>query len=418
MDLNSLIYALGLSGFFASRAFLPAFAAAVALKYGEHIPILKGIDFVQEMANAPTWFTHPTVVWGLGALAVVELLADKSPEARELMEKGLVYVKAALSAATSFGLLSASDAAVVGEVISQASFFDSIPAAIAGGITFVLSKTRNGVVEILSEADDDDTLGVRRFISWCEEVWAMFGVWILLAIPLAVLVLNGVVFGVLWLIRRRHDGRMEAARVECPGCGTRIHCFATACLSCGAANPSPRALGALGGMRDETQSDSAAQKTRLLELKRSPKSGEKVTGRDVDLVCEADGQRLFGDPALTRRYIETVDGRLPRVLAISAALGFVPVLGLIAGVIYYRFQLVAPYRRYLPWSKGLVTKWLIRILLLLLAALQIVGFGIFAVPLMALINHWMYRTAFSSRLRKKGLLDAPGGSPTAETQAP
>ncbi len=402
--INSLLYATGLSGFFASRAFLPAFAAAFAMKYGHLVPWLGNIDFIQKMADAPTWFTHPTVVWGLGALAVAEMLAERSPEIREVLDEGLVYVKSGLSAATSYGLLSASDAAVVGEIVSEAGFFDSIPAAISGGLTFFLTMTRNGVVGILSEADEDDSLGMRKFISWCEELWATFGVWILLAIPGAVLLLNGIVFGVLFIIRKRHEGKMEDARIECPKCQTRIHCFSTACLSCDAPNENPIALGALGGMLEERQSDSVAQKVRLIELKRSPKSGEKVKGRGADIVCKEDGVSVFAEKDVNEQYFKTVDGRLPKVLIVSAVLGFVPILGLIAGVIYYRLQLVAPYRRYLPWSKGFLTKWLVRLVLLGLAALQIVGFGIFAVPLMALINHWMYRGAFRSGLKKQGLL--------------
>lgn len=407
MDLNSLVYALGLSGFFASRAFLPAFAAAFAMKYGASIPFLGSIDLVQKMtekmADAPTWFTSPLVVWGLGALAVAEMLAERSPEIREVMDEGMVYVKSGLSAATSYGLLSASDAAVVGDVISQAGFFDSIPAAFSGGLTFVLTMTRNSVVGIISEADEDDSLGMRKFISWCEELWATFGVWILLAIPGAVLLLNAIVFGVLYLIRKRHEAKMEAARIVCPSCQTRIHCFATACLSCGAANPEPVALGSLGGLLDRKETDVVAQKVRLLELKRSPKSGEKAKGRGTDIVCKEDGVALFGDAAVNEAYFSTVDGRLPKVLLVSAVLGLVPVLGLIAGVIYYRFQLVAPYRRYLPWRKGFLAKWLVRLVLLGLAALQIVGLGIFAVPLMAFLNHWMYRGTFRSDLRKRGL---------------
>ncbi|MBD5781838.1 hypothetical protein IEN85_20220 [Pelagicoccus sp. NFK12] len=402
--INSLLYATGLSGFFASRAFLPAFAAAFAMKYGHLVPWLGSIEFVQKMADAPTWFTHPAVVWGLGALAVAEMLAERSPEIRELLDEGLVYAKTGLSAATSYGLLSAADAEVVGDLVSQAGFLDSIPAAISGGLTFFLTMTRNGVVGILSEADEDDSLGMRKFISWCEEIWATFGVWVLLAIPAAVLLLNGIVFGVLYLIRKRHEGKMEAARIECPKCQTKIHCFATACLSCDTPNENPVALGFLGGMLEEKQRDVMAQKVRLIELKRSPKSGEKVKGRGADITCQEDSVAVFGDKEVNEQYFKTVDARLPKVLIVSAALGFVPILGLIAGVIYYRLQLVAPYRRYLPWSKGFLTKWLVRLVLLLLAALQIVGFGIFAVPLMALINHWMYRNAFRSGLKKKGLI--------------
>lgn len=403
--INSILYSAGLSGFFASRAFLPAFAAAFAMKYGHLVPGLGSIEFIQKISSsAPTWFTHPAVVWGLGALAIAEMLAERSPELRELLDDGMVYVKTGLAAATSFGLLSASDAQVVGDMVSQASIWDTLPAAISGGLTYVLTMTRNGVVGILSEADEDDSLGMRKFISWCEELWATFGVWILLAIPGAILLLNGIVFGILYVIRKRHEGKIEEARVECPNCRARIHCFSTACLSCDTPNENPIALGSLGGMLETRESDLIAQKVRLIELKRSPKSGEKVKGRGADIVCKEDGVLVFADKEVNQRYFETVDGRLPKVLLVSAVLGFVPILGLIAGVVYYRLQLVAPYRRYLPWSKGFLTKWLVRLVLLVLAALQIVGLGIFAVPLMALINHWMYRGAFRSGLKKKDLL--------------
>ncbi|MBC2606809.1 hypothetical protein [Pelagicoccus albus] len=404
MDLNSLLYAFGLSGFFASRAFLPAFAAAFAMKYGSSFPWLGNIEFIKEMANAPSWFTHPAVVLGLGALALAEMLAERSPELRELMDEGLVYLKSGLSMATSYGLLSASDAAVAGDIISQAGILESIPAALTGGLTFFLSMTRNGVVGILSEADEDDSLGLRKFINWCEELWATFGVWMLLALPAAVLLLNGIVFGVLFLIRKRHESKMEDARIECPSCGTRIHCFSTACLKCDAPNPSPVALGMLGGMLERKEPNLTAQKVRLIELKRSPKSGEKVKGRGADISCQEDGIVLFSDPALNQTYFETVDSRLPKVLMVAAVLGFIPLLGLIIGVIYYRIQLVAPYRRFLPWSKSFLTKWLVRIVLLILAMLQLVPvLGGLALPLMAFINHWMYRSAFKSALKKKGL---------------
>lgn len=404
--INSLLYATGLSGFFASRAFLPAFAAAFAMKYGHLVPWLGDIEFIEKMSNvAPTWFTHPTVIWGLGALALAEMLAERSPEIRELLDEGLVYAKTGLSAATSYGLLSATDAAVVGDIVSQAGFWDSVPAAISGGLTFFLTITRNGVVGILTEADQDDSLGLRKLISWCEELWATFGVWILLAIPGAVLLLNGIVFGVLYVIRKCHEGKMEAARVECPKCQTRIHCFATACLSCDTPNENPVALGSLGGMLEERQSDLTAQKVRLIEMKRSPKSGEKVKGRGADIVCKEDGVAIFADKAVNEAYFKTVDARLPKVLGICAVLGLVPILGLIAGIIFYRLQLVAPYRRYLPWSKGFLTKWLVRLVLIVLALLQLVpGAGAIAVPLMALINHWMYRGAFRSGLKKKELI--------------
>ncbi len=404
MDFNALLYSLGLSGFFSSRAFLPAFLTALALKYGDSIPLLGSLDFIKTSAENPSWFTHPVALWGLGLLALAELLADKSPELRQLMDEGSVYAKTALSAATTFGLLSVADKEAVENVISQAGIFDLIPAALSGAVTYLCAGVRQAAVSIVDDADEDDSLGIRGFISWCEELWALGGVWLLMAIPVVGLALIAFVYGILWLIRKRHEAKEEASKVACPACQARIHPFATACYACGAAIAAPRKIGALGGAREETESSIEAQKIRLLAQKRSPLSGDRVKGRGIALVCAADGQMLFGDRALNRRYIETIDSRLPKVLLVSGLLGIVPILGLVAGVIYYRFQLVGPYRRYLTWGRGFVVKWLLRLLFLFLALLQAVPVaGWVSVPLMAFLNHRFYRRAFCRSLREAGL---------------
>ncbi len=50
MNLNSLLYSLGLSGLFSSRIFLPAFVTALFMKYGHSWPLLNNIEFLSEMA--------------------------------------------------------------------------------------------------------------------------------------------------------------------------------------------------------------------------------------------------------------------------------------------------------------------------------------------------------------------------------
>lgn len=84
----------------------------------------------------------------------------------------------------------------------------------------------------------------------------------------------------------------------------------------------------------------------------------------------------------------------------------VPVLGLIAGVIYYRLRLVAPFRRYLTFGRSFVTKWMLGLILIALAVLQVSFGGIIAVPLMALLNFWFYRSAFKKALVKANLESA------------
>lgn len=402
--LSSLFYSFGLSGFIASRAFLPAFITALAMKHGDKIPMIGNLDFVKNAAENPNWFTHPVVLWGLGILAVVEFLADKSPEARELLDEGMVYAKTAISAATTMGLLGPEDAAAASDLISQAGVFDVLPAAFFAGVTYVFASTRCGVMGILNEADQDDALGIRGFVSWCEELWAFLGVWLLLIIPSIMAILIGCVYGVFWLIQKRHEKKIQDAKIECLNCQTRIHPFATACYACQTPQASPRTLGLLGGMKAETTHDIENHRFRLIELKRSPLSGDHIEGRGVDVEGEIDKVKPLGDPDLTRKYMGNIDSRLSKVLILGALFSLLPGIGLIVGVIYYRFQLVAPYRRYLPWTKGLGVKWLLRLLFFVLSILQFVPLaGGLAVPIMAFLNHRLYRASFTSELKRAGL---------------
>lgn len=407
MNINSLLYSLGLSGLFSSRIFLPAFITALFMKYGHSWPFLSGIDFLSELAekaaNHPTWFTHGGMVAGLGLLSLFEFAADKSPEVRELMDDFSVYAKTGLSGLTTLGVMNTADADFAGNVLQQAGFLEMLPAIASAGATYLGSTLRGGVLGILTEADPDDAVNIRGFISWVEDFISVVGVWYLFFAPLVAWLFMLGFFGVLYLLRKHHEGKLEEARVPCVKCGERIHSFATACHHCGTGVESPNILGFLGGIKKEKAGSTEEQQLRLMRLKRSPLSGEHFEGKGVDLKCEQDGTKAFSDPALTQSYIGSVADKLPRVLIVSAVLGIVPVLGLIAGVIYYRLRLVAPFRRYLTFGQSFVTKWILRLILIALAVLQVSFGGIIAVPLMALLNFWFYRSAFKKALAKANL---------------
>ena len=106
--METLLYGLGLSGIFASRAFLPSFLTACALRWGADLPLLNQI--AQPSNAEPSWFTHEYTILALGILSLVEILADKDPHARELMSYVDKYTKPALAALTMMGVLSISDA--------------------------------------------------------------------------------------------------------------------------------------------------------------------------------------------------------------------------------------------------------------------------------------------------------------------
>ena len=146
------------------------------------------------------------------------------------------------------------------------------------------------------------------------------------------------------------------------------------------------------------------QQLRLLRLKRSPRSGEGFECKGVDLKCEADGVTAFSDSSLTQAYKSSVSEKLLKTLLVSTLPGIVPVLGLIAGVIYYRLRLVAPFRRYLTFGQSFPTKWLLGVVLLVLVLQQVSFGGIVEVQLMALLNFLFYRSALTKALRTANLI--------------
>ena len=74
--------------------------------------------------------------------------------------------------------------------------------------------------------------------------------------------------------------------------------------------------------------------------------------------------------------------------------------------------LVAPFRRYLPRGKALALKWGVRILFLVLVAIQwIPAVGGVVVPTMALVNYFAWRTVFLSVARDEQGDAALGSAP-------
>ena len=105
MDLSSLLYLTGTSGFFTSRAFIPAFFTSVFLRYGQHFPMLGSLDFIQSTGSEPTWFTNNFTILALGVLSLLEIGATKIPEAQEALDGFHKYAKTGLAAMTAMGVL-------------------------------------------------------------------------------------------------------------------------------------------------------------------------------------------------------------------------------------------------------------------------------------------------------------------------
>ncbi len=397
MDINSLIHGFGSVGMFSSRAFLPALVTAVTLRYGSAIPYIESLNLLKNATQEPTWFTHGGTITALGLLSILEIAADKMPEARTALAEIDGYSKTALAGLSYLGLLSAVDIQFIKENISQAGVTDTFAVLIVAGAVLTGSKLRVNLLNALREADEDDDLGIQSLISWAEDIWATVGIFALLLFPIFMLLLNGVALTILFLAQKFAQYREEKSKVECGDCRESVYRSALACPHCGAKREKPDKLGILGQSKHEAEDDLEAPPYYLVAKKRCPVCATRFPKRSVHQTCEACGHQLMGEKEFARSYLSRIRKRVPVVCGVSFLLSLIPVIGLVPGVIYYRLRLVAPFRQYVPLGRRLFIKLLIMLLFFVLIGLQwIPGIGGFVVPAMALISYGVFSAQFRS----------------------
>lgn len=394
MSLPLLLQSLGSVGVFASRAFLPAFVTALLLRFGPQVPWLAHAGLLPQVRDVPTWFTSDAALVVLGLLAVLELVAERVPEAQTVLAEVHNYLKTGMAVLTYLGVLNATEQAAARQMIRQAGLGDYLPALAVGAGVYLASQARGAVLGPLTEADEDDDLGLQGLIRWVEDLWGGLGPVALIVFPLLTVAAFGLAVLVLVLVERRVEARGEKAKVPCAQCGEPIHASAPACPSCHAPVKEPRDVGLLGQPRSRP-ADLRSLPYGLVAVKRCPACATRLGRRSVKQACEACGHRLIDDPSFARGYVASIDRRVPLVLVACFLAGLIPVLGVIPGVVYYRLAIVAPFRRYIPPGRGFLLRWGVRLAVVLLVAFQWVPVaGGLAVPAMALINYGAYRAAY------------------------
>ena len=403
MDISSLLYLTGTSGFFTSRAFIPAFFTALFLRYGEKLsaiaPGIAELPFIHQTGTEPTWFTSNYTILALGLLALLEVGATKVPEAQEILDGVHKYAKSGLAALTAMGVLSIRDAAFVESMTSQAGVFDMVISAGLAGVVFFFNSLRSGFMDLLAVSDPDDDLGIRTLISWFEDLWASFGVFMLLIYPIIIITILGILLAFLYIIRKYAAYREERSREACSNCGEMIYGCATSCLKCHTPHPEPRDVGFFAQTVDRPAQPGKEHELRLVSKRRCPKCACRLKEKKLPQMCPDCKNTVLGESSDQAAYISKVQNRLPKVLGISFLMSLVPVIGIIPGIIYYRIQLIAPFRAYIPGTRGLVLRWLLKLVFLVLIILQITPvLGGVVVPLMALISYSVYSSYFRKSL--------------------
>ena len=402
--LQSLLFqGIGSVGFFSSRAFMPAFVTALVLTYGPDMGFLDIEDsrFFESVEIAETWFTSGFVVTLLGLLAIAEFVVMHSPDLRAVVMEFEVYIKTGMGVITFFGFFGAIEPESLVYAIRQAAVTDVLVAGAVGAGVFSVSTKRRQFMMLFMEADEDDEMGIQKLFSWGEDLWVFFGPWFLLIFPLLTVFLIGIVIGLLYRARKRAEVREERSKISCAQCGVLIFRSALACPSCGTETEAPRAVGYLGQARANRTADPATHPYRLVEKKRCPVCATRFKKRKPRQPCTACGHQLMADPAFARDYAARIGRRVPRVLAVAFLLSLVPIIGLIPAVIYYRLELVAPFRRYVPRGRSLLLRGGTRVFYFILIAFQWVPVvGGFVAPVMGFTSYQIYRSSYQRLLRK------------------
>jgi hypothetical protein len=395
MDTTPVFQALGSIGLFPARVFLPAFLTALMLRFGNHLPWLAHHGLFAPAYNHPTWFTSNPSLIVLGVLSVLEVLAQKNAEAKHLLHEFDAWLKAAVAALTSLGVMKATDADFVRHTVQQAGVGHFLLPLLAAAGTFKVSLVRRDVLQPLHEHLEGTHLD--RLLSWAEDLWVAFGVLLLVLFPLLMLLLVGLSIGLLYLARRRLRVKEDLAKVPCVNCGTPVYPCAVACPSCRHPVAQPRAVGFLGQSKPYPDEDPAAHPYRLVEKGRCPVCATRLRRRTPHQQCSACGEPVPRDMAFAEAYLGHVGRRLPEALVVSLMLSLVPVIGLVVGAVYYRMVLVLPFGQYLPFGRRFLLRWGIRLLFLVLALLQWIPLlGGFVVPLMAFVSFGAYRSSYRS----------------------
>ena len=413
-SLSTVLAGVNSIGLFASRAFVSAFAVAAALKWGPQIAWINNTGLLQRVKDVPSWFTHDVTLTILGLLAVLEIAATKSADARALLNEIDGYIKSASAFVTTLvvsGIISHNDAAVLKQITAfiepvQAGFGDQLLGFFAAclsavGVWFTCT-VRRGFIGFFLDADPDDDTMVLGLMSWAEDLWALLGTLLLILFPLVMLTLTLLILGMVALLRWRAKRREEKTKTVCASCGESMYRSAAACPACKQPNAEIHAVGWLGQSLDTREQHPDTQPLRLTQKQRCPLCAAHLKSGKARQTCPDCGYELFDDESEVARYLAELDARVPMVLVFTGLLSLLPVIGIIPAILLYRLRLIAPLRRYTSAWRTVPTRWALRLLFFVLIWVQVIPIvGGLAIPIMAALSYGAYRRMFTGQLARE-----------------
>jgi hypothetical protein len=223
-DLTQILSGAGLAGAAGHRAFLPPLLLGLAHRLAAATAAAGETPFFQLSAKFE-WLADPKVIAIVAVLAIVEFIAERNPDAPEIVNLALKLPKAIsgfIVAAAAMGRVDESLALLVGSGL------------LGSGVALGMDKLRADVKHAVQEPLSDATHGQSdKAMGWLETAWAGFLTVMAWLVPLLAVLALGVVVGV-WFARRKIE---KAGRSPCPACGRLCPKGARVCAGCKADLP-------------------------------------------------------------------------------------------------------------------------------------------------------------------------------------
>lgn len=406
--LTYYLTSLGLIPYFTSRAFVPLFSAAMISRFGPAFSFLGDRLGVQLLASMPPWATSDAALVVLGLLAAFEVLSAKMPEVREILTLTDTQIKAVAAFLFCFALVRGNPADLIHHLqqsggtteFASGNSFAYLWSFVIGSVVWFAAAARNLFFSFLIELDPDDDIGLQGALSWLEDAIGFFGVLFAVVFPVLALVLVGLTLAALWLVKRLIRRHEERAKIPCPECSTPNAPCGPRCPSCQHHREQVAAVGILGTVKATPAPDLPNHRLALLAHKRCAFCGDRLSGRRLNQTCPSCNSEAFESAQALENYLQHLRTTLPKTLIVLACLSFVPLFGLIPGIIYYRLSLISSLRCYVPRSTGILARWAVRLINILLIALQPIPIlGTFTLPLMCLANFAIYQSLLRRQAR-------------------
>lgn len=385
MSISTIFWLLGTIPLFASRIFLPAFLMALFFRFPDYFPFVDVSTPVDQ--NISAW-----LLILLGALSVFEIWAEKNSDIQYLFNKVEAFAKPVAFFLVQYQLTDEASSQIIKQIQWAGFEMTHVLAAIGSGIVFWLNGFRRQFYDFLYKIDDDDNLGLRTMFSWLEDSLVIFGFLLFVVLGIVAFIFYGIFWLLLYLFQKKVERNQEKHKRPCLNCQQLVLPFAVACGNCHTHQKQVHTINFLGVRSEKTVLDIEDHRLRLLRHKRCPECASRLPNQAYKQACPTCGITTSVLVA-PKKYLRELDKRFLITLLVATALGFVPVVGIVAATIFADFYLISPLRRYVPTSQVFLAKVLIRLFfILIIFSGAILGF--LAAPLYCLVRYFGLRSFF------------------------